>query len=88
MYRLGNPFARFPIPAGKKRTEASKGEPQLNMMRDNTDGLCNFAHCSMPFWMVLMTLNRFWLWVNSFFGELTLMKGSPKVGARYHSNYL
>lgn len=47
--RLGNPFARIPNPGGhEKRTEASEGEPQLNMMREYTDGLCKIAHCSLP----------------------------------------
>jgi hypothetical protein len=66
---LGIRLPAFPIPAGKKRTEASKGEPQLNMMRENTDGLRNIAHCNMPFWMVPMTLNPVVLRVNCFFGE-------------------
>jgi hypothetical protein len=83
MYRLGNPFARFPIPAGKKRTEASKGEPQLNMMREKTDGLCNFAHCNIPFWMVLITLNPSRLRVNYFFCEIASIKSGrgPMVTA-------
>jgi len=66
---LGIHLPAFPIPAGKKRTEASKCEPQLNMMWEITDGLRNIAHCDMPFWMVPMTLNPIGFRVNYFFRE-------------------
>jgi hypothetical protein len=38
-----------------------------NMMRDIADGLCNFALCSLPFWIVLMTLYFAAFRVNCFF---------------------
>jgi hypothetical protein len=64
---LGIQPPALPFPAGKKRTGASKGEPQLNMMRENTDGLCKIALCNLPFWMVLLNVNLFAGWVNCFF---------------------
>jgi hypothetical protein len=75
---LGIHLPAFPIPAGKKRTEASKCDPQLNMMRENTDGLCNFAHCK-PFWMVPMTLNPGGLRVNYFFREFKSIQAGQKL---------
>jgi hypothetical protein len=64
---LGIQMPALPFPAAKKRTGASKGEPQLNMMRENTDGLCKIALCNLPFWMVLLNVNLFVCWVNCFF---------------------
>jgi hypothetical protein len=66
---LGIHLSAFPFSAGIKRTEASKNEPQLNMMRENTDGLCNFARCNMPLWMVLINVNPTRPPVNLFFDE-------------------
>jgi hypothetical protein len=63
---LGIHFACFPISGGQKRTGAPKGEPQLNMMRENTDRLCKIALCNVPFWMVLLNVNLFAYWVNCF----------------------
>jgi hypothetical protein len=64
---LGIQWPAFPFPAGKKRTGTSKDEPKLNMMRENTDGLCKIARCNLPFWMVLLNVNPFARWVNCFF---------------------
>jgi hypothetical protein len=74
MYRLGNPFARIPNPGGQKTHRGIKGEPELSMMREKTDGLCNSAHCNMPFWMVSITLNPDGLRVNCFFSKFALNK--------------
>jgi len=70
----------------KKRTDASKGEPQLNMTREKTDGLCNFAHCNMPLWMVTTTLNPVGLRVNCFFREFVLTNGGWKLDGKHEVN--
>jgi len=44
-----------------------KHEPQLNMMRENADRLCNSDHGNQPLWMVLTNVYRSALRVNSFF---------------------
>jgi hypothetical protein len=83
---LGILLPAFPIPAGKKRTEASKCEPQLNMMWEITDGLRNIAHCDMPFWMVPMTLNPVVLRVNCFFREFAWIKCGWKPNGKHDVN--